>query len=215
MRFLANLAAIVISFFLSGFVSAKEAADSGLHTFFGEVVAIDQGAKVIQLKTGNQRFLFHYNDQTKMSSYTGHVRLDRVLRGTGAVVIMRVGEGNVGIAMAIRFVPDASDLKTLSLVSAKTIRGDTVSGIAVRNFVDYEPPPDGWMGGAGFERQHNSGLFVLSVAPDGSVSGVTVRKSTGYSELDTHAGKWLARWRFRPNSVTQVQMPMSYSQYRH
>ena len=214
MRFPIILPAVVVSLFLAGFVSAKEASDSGLHTFYGEVVAINQAAKVIQLKTGNQRFLFHYNDQTKISSTNGHVRLDRITRGTEAAVIMRVGEGNTGIAVVIRFVPGASQLKTLSLISAKTVRGETVTGIAVSNFVDYQPPADAWSGGTPLERRNNVGVFVLSVAPDGTVSSVTLRKSTGYPELDARAERWMKKWRFHPNSVTEVQLPMYFSQYR-
>jgi TonB family protein len=215
MRFPLILPAVAISLLVPGFVSAKEASDRGLHTFYGEVVAIDQAAKVIQLKTGNQRFLFHYNDQTKISSLNGHVRLDRITRGTGAAVVMRLGEGNAGIAVVIRFVPDASQLQTLALISAKTVRGETITGIAVSNFVDYQPPADAWAGGPVLETRKNPGVFVLSVAPDGTVSSVTLRKSTGYPELDARAEKWMKKWRFHPNSVTEVQLPMYYYHYRH
>jgi hypothetical protein len=214
MRFPIIFPAVVVNLLLAGFVSAKETSDSGLHTFYGEVVAIDQAAKVLQLKTGNQRFLFHYNNQTKISSTSGHVRLDRITRGTGAAVVMRVGEGNAGIAVAIRFVPDASQLKTLALISAKTVRGETITGIAVSNFVDYQPPADAWTGGPMLETRKNPGLFVLSVAPDGTVSNVTLRTSTGYPEMDARAEKWMKKWRFRPNSVTEVQLPMYYYHYR-
>ena len=214
MRFPIILPAIVVSLLLAGFVSAKEASDSGLHTFYGEVVAIDQAAKVIQLKSGNQRFLFHYNDQTKISSTNGHVRLDRITRGTGAAVVMRVGEGNAGIALVIRFVPDASQLQTLKLISARTVHGESITGIAVSNFVDYQPPADEWAGGPTLENRKNPGVFVLSVAPDGTVSNVTVRTSTGYPELDARAEKWMKKWRFRPSSVTEVQLPMYYYHYR-
>jgi TonB family protein len=214
MRFPIILPAVVVSLLLAGFVSAKEASDNGLHTFYGEVVAIDQAAKVIQLKTGNQRFLFHYNDQTKISSPNGHVRLDRIMRGTGAAVAMRVGEGNAGIAVVIRFVPDASQSQTLALISARTVRGETITGIAVSNFVDYQPSADAWAGGPSLETRKNPGVFVLSVAPDGTVSSVTLRQSTGYPELDARAEKWMKKWRFRPNSVTEVQLPMYYYHYR-
>jgi TonB family protein len=215
MRFSIIVPGLVISLLLAGFISAKEASDSGLHTFYGEVVAIDQAAKVIQLKSGNQRFLFHYNEQTKISSTSGHVRLDRITRGTGAAVIMRVSEGNAGLALVIRFVPDASQLQTLRLISARTVRGESITGIAVSNFVDYEPPADAWAGGPTLETRKNPGVFVLSVAPDGTVTSVTVRTSTGYPELDARAEKWMKKWRFRPNSVTKVQLPMYYYHYRN
>jgi TonB family protein len=213
MRFpIALLAAI--SLLLSSFVSAKDASDSGQHTFYGEVVAIDQAAKVIQIKNGKQRFLFHYNDQTKMSSSSGPVRLDRIVRGTGAAVVMRVGEGNTGIALVIRFVPEPRNLSPLALLSAKTVHGETITGNAVKHFIDYEPPADEWSGGATLARKNNVGVFVLSIAPNGTVSNITLRSSTGYPELDARAEKWLKKYRFRPNSLTQVQLPMYFSQYR-
>ena len=205
---------VVASLLLTSFVSAKDASDSERHTFYGEVVAIDQAAKVIQLKNGNQRFLFHYNDQTKMSSSSGPVRLDQILRGTGAAVVMRVGEGNAGIALVIRFVPEPSKLKPIALFSAKTVHGETIHGNAVNSFIDYKPPDDEWSGGATLARRNNTGLFVLSIAADGTVSNVTVRTSTGYPELDGRAEKWMKKWRFRPNSLTEVQFPMYFSQYR-
>ena len=214
MRFLITLPAIVVSLVLAGFASAKEASDSGLHTFYGEVVAINQATKVIQLKSGNQRYLFHYNDQTRISSTSGPVRLDRILRGTGAAVVMRVGEGNAGIALQIRFVPGANKMETLAIISARTVRGETVKGIAVSNFVDYQPPPEAWSGAQTMENRKTPGVFVLSVAPDGTVSNVTLRRSTGYPELDARAQKWLKKWRFRPNTFTEVQLPMYYSYSR-
>ncbi len=213
MRFPLALLALV-SLLPANFVSAKDASDSGQHTFYGEVVAIDQAAKVIQLKNGNQRYLFHYNDQTRMSSASGQVRLDRILRGTGAAVVMRVGEGNSGIALVIRFVPEPGGLKSMRLPSARTVHGETIYGKALNSFIAYEPPADEWTGGATLARRNNTGLFALSIAADGTVSNVTLRKSTGYPELDTRAEKWMKKWRFRPHSLTEVLFPMYFSQYR-
>src|SRR5436190_14309995 len=196
MRLPTLLPAVILSLLLTSFVSAKAASDNGLHTFYGEVVAIDQARKVLQLKSGNQRFLFHYNDQTRITSTSGSVRLDKILRGTGAAVVMRVGEGNAGIALQIRFVPGANKMETLALISARTVRGELIKGIAVSNFVDYQPPSDAWAGGPSFENRKAPGVCVLSVAPDGTVSNVTVRTSTGYPELDARAIKWMKKWRF-------------------
>jgi TonB family protein len=127
---------------------------------------------------------------------------------------MRVGEGNAGIALQIRFVPDANKMETLKLISARTVRGENIKGIAVSNFVDYQPPSDGWSGAKTFENSKTPGVFVLSVALDGTVSNVTLRRSTGYPELDARAQKWMKKWRFRPNTFTEVQLPMYYYFYR-
>jgi len=215
MRLPRLLPTLIVSLLLTCFVSARGASDSRLHTFYGEVVAIDQAKKVLQLKSGNQRFVFHYNDQTKITSTSGSVRLDRILRGTGAAVVMRVGEGNAGIALQIRFVPNANKMETLALTSGRTVRGETIKGIALSNFVDYQPPADAWRGGPTFENRKTPGICVLSVEPDGTVSNVTVRTSTGYPELDARAERWMQKWRFRPNTFTEVQLPMYYYHYRY
>ena len=213
-----SLAIFLLGVFLSllpiRFISAKETSDSGLHTFYGEVVLIDPARKVIELKTAKQLFVFHYNDRTRISSTLGEVRMDKILRGTRAAVVMRVGEGNIGIATEIRFVPASSRLQMLSLISGRTVHGETICGTAVSKLVAYEPPSDEWTGGAPLARKNNAGLFILSVAPDGTVTSVTVKQSSGYPELDARGEKWMKKWRFQPNSLTQVQLPMIFSQYR-
>ncbi len=209
-----TLLVVVVSLLRAGFLSAKETSDSGLHTFYGEVVLIDPAKKIIELKAAKKLFVFHYTAQTRISSTLGEVRMDKILRGTGAAVVMRVGEGNIGIATEIRFVPGSTRNQMLSLVSARTVHGETINGTAVVKLVAYEPPSDEWSGGATLARKNNAGLFVLSVAPDGTVSSVAVRQSSGYPELDARAEKWMKKWRFHPNSVTQVQLPMFFSQFR-
>jgi TonB family protein len=95
------------------------------------------------------------------------------------------------------------------------VHGEKIDGIAVSKLVAYQPPTDAWLGGATLERRNNAGLFVLSVAPDGTVTNAAVRQSSGYPELDDRAQKWMKKWRFRPNTLTEVQLPMFFSEYRH
>jgi hypothetical protein len=213
MRVSQILLVLVVSLLPARLVSAKETSDPGLHTFYGEVVLIDPAKKIVELKSGKQLFVFHYTDQTRISSTLGEVRMDKVLRGTGAAVVMRVGEGNAGIATEIRFVPNPTRIQTLSLISGRTVHGETINGIAVSKLVAFQPPTDSWIGGAALERKNNAGLFVLSVAPDGSVTSVAVRQSSGYPELDERAQRWMKKWRFRPNTLTEVQFPMFFSEF--
>jgi TonB family protein len=70
------------------------------------------------------------------------------------------------------------------------------------------------MTGITYELKHAS-MFVLSVRPDGTVSDVRALQTLGYPELDARAAKWFMKWRFRPNSVTEVRMPLRYFEYRH
>jgi hypothetical protein len=199
------LAAMVASFLTPGSGSAEKAFP--LHTFYGEVKAIDLAAKTITIKTHTRTFVFHITDETKISSPNGYVRLDKVQRGQGATVVMRLGEGNIGIAVAIRFDADASLAKSLALYSARTTRGEMISGLAVNNFVAYEPPAHGFKRGLDFG-DTKVRMFRLSVRPDGTVASATPFVSFGYEELDARAAKWLMQWRFHPNSVTEVRIPV-------
>lgn len=203
------LVGIVLSMLTPGSASAETPSSAPLHTFYGEVKAVDLASKTITIKSHVRTFVFHITDETKISSRHGYIRLDKVQRGQGATVVMRLGEGNVGIAVAIRFDADASLAKSLALYSARTTRGEMISGIAVNNFVAYEPPvlPIN----RGFDLGPNTlRMFRLSVRPDGTVASATPYVSLGNTELDARAAKWLMKWRFHPNSVTEVRMPVSW-----
>ncbi|HZE13308.1 MAG TPA: energy transducer TonB [Chthoniobacterales bacterium] len=209
------LLALTISLLLVRAALPNETADTGLHTFYGEVVLVDPAKKVIELTTGNQRLVFHYNDQTRIVGPNGKADLGKITRGTGAAVVMRVGEGNAGIAMVIRFVPNINKMESLANISARTVHGETIKGIAVSNYIEYQPPADAWAGGATLENRKSPGIFLLSVAPDGTISNVTLKVSTGYPELDARGEKWMKKWRFHPNTLTEVQLPMYYHHSRY
>ncbi|MEY2490589.1 MAG: hypothetical protein QOC70_2531 [Verrucomicrobiota bacterium] len=209
MRVRIILVAIVLSVLIPGSRSAQTDSSAPLHTFYGEVKAVDLAARTITIKSHVRSFVFRITDETKISGRNGYIRLDKVQRGQGATVVMRLGEGNVGIAVAIRFDADASLTKSLALYSARTTRGEMISGIAVNNFVDYEPPA--LPINRGFDLGPNKlRMFRLSVRPDGTVASATPYVPFGNGDLDTRAIKWLMKWRFRPNSVTEVRMPVNW-----
>ena len=210
MNFPAILAAVVSSFLLLASASAAAPSSAGsLHTFYGEVRAVDLKAKTITLKTHTRTFVFQITDETKISSFRGYVSWDKVRPGQGARVLMRLGEDGKGIAVQIRFDDDAGQAKFLALFSARTTRGEMISGIAVSNFVAYEPPPIPI--NRGFDLGLNKlRMFRLSVRPDGTVASATPYVSFGAEDLDSRSIKWLMKWRFKPNSVTEVRMPVSW-----
>jgi TonB family protein len=55
------------------------------------------------------------------------------------------------------------------------------------------------------------GLFELHVDTSGRVQFVKVSKSTGHSILDRAATEALRAWRFHPNSINVVRVPLQYS----
>lgn len=203
------VAAIISVFLTLGSASAKTDSSGLFHIFSGEVKAVDLKARTITLKTHTRTFVFQITDETRISSFRGYVTWDKVRPGQGATVTMRLGEGNKGIAVKIRFDADAGQAKFLALFSARTTRGEMISGIAVSNFVVYEPPP--MPINRGFDVGLNKlRMFRLSVRPDGTVASATPYVSFGNEDLDSRSIKWLMNWRFQPNSVTEVRMPVSW-----
>lgn len=206
---------IILAAFVLSFLAPVAGAASGpLHTFYGEVKAIDLAAKTITIKSNGKSFLFHITNETKISSPDGYVRLDKIQRGQGATIVMRPGTGGIGIALSIRFENSAELVKYLSLYSVKTTRGENISGMAFNNYVVFEPRPDAWHGGVTYERGRAS-MFLLFVRPDGTVSDVKPLGGLGHTELNARAVTWAKQWRFRPNSITEARMPVSFYQSRY
>ncbi len=202
MRLPLVLAVALVSVPFSGSALAKNAPTAdGLQAFYGEVKAISRSARTITIELGT-RFVFHITDETKIS-------LDNIKPGEGALVVARRNAGHTGIAVKITVEPGAH---FPAAISARTVQGQTISGIAVYPFVIYKPPTEVVNRNINFGRQ--SGLFVLSVQRDGTVSNVRPVRSFGLGELDERATKWLMKWKFRPNAVTEVRVPMTYNSFR-
>ena len=60
-------------------------------------------------------------------------------------------------------------------------------------------------------RRGGTGLFVLYVRRDGTVSAVAVVRSTREKELDIAAAQALIRWRFEPNLYERVKVPITFA----
>lgn len=124
------LKAIVLSSLIASTAWAQAPSSAPLHTFYGEVKAVDLAARTITINANGKSFVFYITNETKISSFNGYINLAKVQRGQGATVVMRLGEGNKGIAVQIRFENDANWSKVLSLYSARTVRGEMISGLA-------------------------------------------------------------------------------------
>ncbi|MGH3632260.1 MAG: energy transducer TonB [Sciscionella sp.] len=125
-----------------------------------------------------------------------------------------MGEGNVGLAVQVRFMIDNGRAESMKLWVARTRKGETISGPAIENYILSQPPPFSFSGGAGYGLTNKygsrSGVFHLTVRPDGSVAEVTAAKSFGNDKMNLEAADWLKKWKFRPNSLTEVQVPMVF-----
>jgi TonB family protein len=182
-----------------------------LHTFYGEVKSVDRAARTITIKSADRPLLFHVTPETKFYARYEYMNFEKVKPGNGAAITMRLGEGNIGIAVSVRVDPTAGLVDWLKLFSAKTAGGDTITGLAVNNFVLEEPTSDRFARAVNF-RAPRVGVFSLAVEPDGTVREVRPVQSFRERELDERAARWLKKWRFKPNSVTEVRMPVAYVQ---
>ena len=63
------------------------------------------------------------------------------------------------------------------------------------------------------ERLSGSGLFILHIGKDGRVTRVDTASSTGHHLLDQEAIGTFQIWRFRPNSISRVRVPIQFLLY--
>jgi TonB family protein len=74
----------------------------------------------------------------------------------------------------------------------------------------YAPKPDYPL--ASRKLHHvGSGLYLLRLRSNGTVQSVEVLKSTSHPDLDQAAINAFSRWRFKPSTVRQVKLPMSFT----
>jgi len=56
-----------------------------------------------------------------------------------------------------------------------------------------------------------SGVCVVTVGPDGSVTDATMAQSIGNNLLDQSATSTFRRWKFRPGTVSKVKIPITFT----
>jgi TonB family protein len=96
--------------------------------------------------------------------------------------------------------PTAAELPVADLTSTSAVKAVTVS--APRPEYPYE-----------LDRDHitGSGVWVLSVdKASGKVASAAMAQSTGNAILDKVTTDTFRRWRFKPGTVSQVRVPISY-----
>ena len=95
--------------------------------------------------------------------------------------------------------------------SASFVRGTTASLRAVKAMVTYAPRPV-YPYEARRQRVTGSGVALLAVdQTSGTVTDVLMVRSCGNAILDNSTLDALRRWRFKPGSVTKVQVPITYT----
>jgi len=93
------------------------------------------------------------------------------------------------LAIALGILPHAAKCE-------KAVKGQ--GPVLVKVFPDYPYP-------ARDQHLEGSGLYRLNIKPDGTVSSVTVLKSTGHMLLDQAAIHAFRQWRFKPGRPPRIE----------
>jgi len=121
--------------------------------------------------------------------------------------------GSMGRAADQQIVIDSS--KPLKIVMEGKLR-ITVNGTPVSHYPDLKPlfismPKPDYP--AEYRRRHLTGfgIFRMKIDETGAVQSVTVRSTTGHSELDAEVLKVFSRWRAKPGAVREIDFPVTFS----
>ena len=87
--------------------------------------------------------------------------------------------------------------------------GDTIPAPRKEDVI-YGPRPE-YPVEARRRNLQGSGMFILRVRPDGTVSRVDVQDSTGAPLLDQTAIATYSKWRFKPGRVKAVRIPVHFT----
>jgi TonB family protein len=82
-----------------------------------------------------------------------------------------------------------------------------------KEFADYAARPE-YPLEARQRHLEGTGLFAIHIRPNGTVKTVNVLKSIGHPILDQAALAAFRRWKFYPNTVRTVKVPIRYSIHR-
>ena len=177
--------------------------------FYGQVKAIDSSARTITIELG-ARFVVRVQKATKITLRGGAAAtFDNITTGAGVDVVARRGAGNSWTALQITLERGAH---FPDVISAKTVKGRTITGPEVMNLITYEPPAETVNRHIDFGQ--GSGLFLLSVRPDGTVANARPIKSMGLQELDDRAIRRLMKMKFQPGALAEVRVPVSFHSFR-
>ena len=130
-----------------------------------------------------------------------------------SLVAVALTTGSIGRAADQPIVLDSS--KPLKIVMEGKLR-ITVNGVSVSHYPDLKPlfivmPKPGYP--LECRRRHLTGfgIFRMEIDETGAVRSVTVRSTTGHSELDAEVLKAFGRSRAKAGAVREIDFPVTFS----
>ncbi len=117
----------------------KVLTPTDLQRFYGQVKAVDRSARTVTIEIP-MRFVFHLRAETKISQRGGAAAtFDNVKVGDGIDVVGHHGADNSWTAVTIKLERGASFGDE---ISASTVHGQTITGLAVGLYLAYQPPTE-------------------------------------------------------------------------
>ena len=206
--------------------NAATGAANKIFVFDGKIQAVDAAARTFTLQAKKQSYVFVVTDQTKIVRNGKAQKFADLKQGQPAEVEMQIGPSDKGIAVSVTLIRNSYQLdyrvrelqfnsQFNSLFAATTAGGKTISIRELKRLIVHKPVFETIWHGPSYGPSTKMGVFLLSVRPDGTVSNVEVLHSFGHDLLDKRTTKYLTKWRFRPNSVLQVRVPMQLTRSRY
>ena len=156
------------------------------------------------------RFVFRVRETTKITDRSGApLTFDNISSGAAIDVVARHGAGNTWTALTIKVKRGE---RFAEFATGKTLQGQTVTEPNLNAFIVYRPPGELINRNIDFGETH--GLFLMTVRADGTVANVTTLRSMNHAELNRYARSWLMKYKFKPNSLTEVRVPLGYKTFR-
>lgn len=152
---------------------------------------------------------------TTMAQSTGSDLLDKAALSALRRWRFKPGSAVALVKVPINFtLPDTgvtqAEAAIQSLYAATTPSGKRLSAAELKPLILRSPRPAETLEMIGYLRL-KIGVFLLTVADDGTVSNVEILQSTGHRRPDDETIRAFKRWRFRPGSVREVRLPSYYT----
>ena len=210
----------VIAAFCSARGNAEAAATHKIYVFNGRIQGVKPAARSFTFTGDGKSYEFTVTPETRLTRKGKPVPFSTLLAGEDAEVEMKVGPGGKGVALSIKLTtrergPIPRSAPTLdgpmmdSLCAGTTPGGKRLGPQELKPLVTHFEWPKATHSVIGYLRI-KPGVFLLSLAADGGVASVEVLQAIGHRGADADAVKALRKWRFRPNSVREVRVPVQY-----
>lgn len=187
--------------------------------FSGRVSLIDLAQRTVVVSLGTS-FLFHVPVTTPIAFRKGSAADFTALKTGQTVEVVARREAKDWTATKVTLpdrgihVIDSAPARPFfgGEFSVRTTAGKTITGLAAQRYVLYAPPEQ-WVN-RGIDLGRHSGLFLLSIRPDGTVASVKILQSLTVRELDERSIGRLSRFKFRPGSLAEARVPISYASFK-